>query len=86
VFQPDRKHHYEIELIGVSKGYKNILRRLYVRQELKDLPITYKLSSEFIYISFEEDKLYKNEFDFKKRKDSYIALDLNPNYIRLFNY
>ena len=81
VFQPDRKHHYELELIGVSKGYKDILRRLYARQELKDLPITYKLTSEFIYISFEEDKLYENEFNFKKKKDRYCSLDLNPNYI-----
>ena len=81
IFQPDRKHHYELKLIGVSKGYRDILRRLYVRQKLKDLPITYKLSSEFIYISFEEDKLYKDEFNFKKKKDRYCALDLNPNYI-----
>jgi len=81
VFQPDRKHHFELQLIGVSKGYKDILRRLYARQELKDLPITYKLNSEFIYISFEEDKLYKDEFNFKKKKDRYCALDLNPNYI-----
>ena len=50
-------------------------------QQLKELPITYKLSTEYIYISFEEDKLYKDEFDFKKIKDRYCALDLNPNYI-----
>ena len=81
VFQPDRKHHFSLELIGVSRGYREILRRLYARQELKDLPITYKLTSECIYISFEEDKLYRDEFDFKKKKDRYCALDLNPNYI-----
>ncbi len=81
MFQPDRKHHFELQLIGVSKGYKDILRRLYIHQELKDLPITYKLTSEYIYISFEEDKLYKDEFNFKKKKDRYCALDLNPNYI-----
>ena len=68
-------------MIGISKGYREILRRLYNHQELKDLPITYKLSTEFIYISFEEDKLYKDEFNFKKKKDRYCALDLNPNYI-----
>ena len=80
-FQPDRKHHFELELIGVSKGYREIFRRLYARQELKDLPITYKLTNEYIYIGFEEDKLYKDEFNFKKKKDRYCALDLNPNYI-----
>ena len=79
-FQPDRKHHFELELIGVSKGYREIFRRLYARQELKDLPISYKLTNEYIYIGFEEDKLYKDEFNFKKKKDRYCALDLNPNY------
>lgn len=81
VFQPDRKHHYELELIGVFKGYEKILGKLYAKQEMKDLPITYKLTSECVYISFEEDKLYKDEFNFKKIKDRYCALDLNPNYI-----
>ena len=81
VFQPDRKHHYELKLIGVSKGYKDILRRLYAKQELKNIPITYRLSTEYIWIYFEEEKLYKDEFNFKKKKDRYCALDLNPNYI-----
>ncbi len=80
-FQPRCKEKYQLKLVGVSKGYKDILRRLYSHQELKDLPITYKLSTEFIYISFEEDKLYGDEFNFKKKKDRYCALDLNPNYI-----
>lgn len=81
IFQPDRKHHFELELTGVSKGYKEILRRLYNHQELKDLPITYKLTSEYVWISFEEERLYGDEFNFKKKKDRYCALDLNPNYI-----
>lgn len=81
IFQPDRNNHYELALIGVTKGYKQILSKLYIHQLNKDLPITYKLSKDCIYISFEEDKLYKDEFDFKKIKDRYCALDLNPNYI-----
>lgn len=81
IFQPDRNNHFELQLIGITKGYKQILNKLYIHQLNKDLPITYKLSKDYIYISFEEDKLYKNEFDFKKIKDRYCALDLNPNYI-----
>ena len=72
---------YELTLIGVTKGYKKILNKLYNLQQLKELPITYKLRNDYIYISFEEDKLYKDEFDFKKIKDRYMSLDLNPNYI-----
>ena len=81
IFQPKCKEKYELTLIGVTKGYKKILSKLYNLQQLKDLPITYKLRNDYIYISFEEDKLYKDEFDFKKIKDRYCALDLNPNYI-----
>ena len=81
IFQPKCKEKYELILIGVTKGYKKILNKLYNLQQLKELPITYKLTSSHIYISFEEDKLYKDEFDFKKIKDRYCALDLNPNYI-----
>ena len=81
IFQPKCKEKYELILIGVTKGYKQILSKLYIHQLNKDLPITYKLSKDYIYISFEEDKLYKDEFDFKKIKDRYCALDLNPNYI-----
>jgi IS605 OrfB family transposase len=81
IFQPKCKEKYELTLIGVTKGYKQILSKLYIHQSNKDLPITYKLSTEYIYISFEEDKLYKDEFNFKKIKDRYCALDLNPNYI-----
>lgn len=81
IFQPKCKEKYELNLVGITKGYKKILNKLYIHQLNKDLPITYKLSTEYIYISFEEDKLYKDEFDFKKIKDRYCALDLNPNYI-----
>ena len=81
IFQPKCKEKYELSLIGVTKGYKQILSKLYNLQQLKELPITYKLSKDYVYISFEEDKLYKDEFDFKKIKDRYVSLDLNPNYI-----
>ena len=81
IFQPKCREKYELTLIGVTKGYKQILSKLYNLQQLKEFPITYKLSKDYIYISFEEDKLYKDEFDFKKIKDRYCALDLNPNYI-----
>ena len=81
IFQPKCKEKYELTLIGVTKGYKQILSKLYNLQQLKDLSITYKLSKDYIYISFEEDKLYKDEFNFSKIKDRYMSLDLNPNYI-----
>ena len=81
IFQPKCKEKYELNLVGITKGYKQILSKLYNLQQLKEIPITYKLRNDYIYISFEEDKLYKDEFNFSKIKDRYCALDLNPNYI-----
>ena len=81
IFQPKCKEKYELNLVGITKGYKKILNKLYNLQQLKELPITYKLRNDYIYISFEEEKLYKDEFNFSKIKDRYISLDLNPNYI-----
>lgn len=81
VFQPNRKVHFEIKLSGIAKNYKKILTKLYDYQESKELPITYKLSSEYVYISFDESKLYQKEFNFRKITDRYMSLDLNPNYI-----
>jgi IS605 OrfB family transposase len=81
IFQPKCKEKYELNLIGITKSYKQILNKLYLHQLNKDLPITYKLSKNCIYISFEEEKLYKDEYNFKKIKDRYMSLDLNPNYI-----
>ena len=81
IFQPKCKEKYELNLTGITKGYKQILSKLYNLQQLKELPITYKLSKDYVYISFEEEKLYKDEFNFSKIKDRYMSLDLNPNYI-----
>lgn len=81
IFQPNRKSHIKFNIISVAKNYEKILNKLFICQENKELPITYKLSSEYVYISFEEDKLYKNDFNFRKIKDRYMSLDLNPNYI-----
>lgn len=81
VFQPNRKTHFEFKFLSIAKNYTKIIEKLFVLQENKELPITYKLTSEYVYISFEEDKLYKNDFNFRKIKDRYMSLDLNPNYI-----
>lgn len=81
IFQPNRSTHIKFNFLSIAKNYVKIIEKLFLRQEAKDLPITYKLNSEYVYISFEEEQLYKDDFNFKKIKDRYISLDLNPNYI-----
>lgn len=79
IFKPNRTQHIELELVGVGNR-RSILSKLYLLQENKSLAITYKLDLNYIYISFDESKL----FDFqgiKPVQNRVLALDLNPNYI-----
>lgn len=80
IFKPNKKEHIELK-IKVSGKYKNYLNLLVIHQELKDLSITYKLSSDFIWISFDESILKEQIVQYQPIKDRIISLDLNPNYI-----
>ena len=80
VFSPNRNTHYELEFDGVGKNYQRILQKLYICQEAKATPISYQLSQEYLYISFDEKALWSYE-GLKKKKNRVMAIDLNPNYI-----
>lgn len=77
IFKPDRQTHIELKLH--LQNYKQTLKKLYLRQQSKDLPITYKLDQNYIYISYEEDKL--ESIKYQQIENRVLALDLNPNYI-----
>lgn len=79
VFQPNRNSHHEIQLIGLSKNRTKILRKLTELANQKKATITYKLSSEYVWISYDE-KLVTN-IETPKIKDRMFAIDMNPNYI-----
>lgn len=78
VFQPKVKNKIKLKLIGLGKRV-NIIKKLYEHQQLKDLPITYKMNKKFIYISFEEEILSTHKI--KSIKNRILAVDLNPNYV-----
>lgn len=80
IFKPNKKEHIELK-IKASGKYKDYLNLLIIHQELKDLSITYKLSSDFIWISFDESVLKEQVVQYQLVKDRIISLDLNPNYI-----
>ena len=80
VFSPNRNTHYELEFDGVGKNYRRILQKLYICQEAKATPISYQLSQEYLYISFDEKSLWSYD-GLKKKKNRVMAIDLNPNYI-----
>ena len=78
IFKPNRKLNINLQLIGVNKR-KQILSKLYQKQQRKEIKIAYKLDLEYIYIIFEETDIYNYETKFIKNR--VLSLDLNPNYI-----
>ena len=77
-FKPNRNLCINLQLIGLNRR-KQILSKLYQKQERKEIKIAYKLDLEYIYIIFEETDIYNYETKFIKNR--VLALDLNPNYI-----
>ena len=78
LFKPNKLTKINLQLIGLNKR-KQILSKLYQKQERKEIKIAYKLDLEYIYIIFEETDIYNYEIKFIKNR--VLALDLNPNYI-----
>ena len=64
----------------MKKNYKAVLKRLYEHSVIDDMPIDFKLNQEFVYISFDETKIFKNKQQ-TKIKDRVFAIDMNPNYV-----
>ena len=77
-FKPNKLTKINLQLIGLNKR-KQILSKLYQKQERKEIKIAYKLDLEYIYVIFDETDIYNYETKFIKNR--VLALDLNPNYI-----
>ena len=80
LFKPTKKEHFILNLESVGKNYQKKLKVLLLAQEKRELPITYKLDLEYVYISFDETKIEKVNTK-PKLKNRIFAIDLNPNYI-----
>lgn len=81
IFKPARTEKIELNIKINSKKYRRYLELLMEHKLLDDISITYKLSTEYIWISFDESIL-KSEFkQFKQIKNRIISIDMNPNYI-----
>ena len=81
IFKVSRKEHITLNLIGTSKRYRDYLNQLILHQANCDIPITYKLDTKSVYISFDLNKLKNNLKIQDKVKDRVFGIDLNPNYI-----
>ena len=78
IFKPNRKTKIELILVGISSR-KNILSKLYKRQEERNFAIHYRIDSEYVYISFDESELYS--FNNNTIENRIMSIDMNPNYI-----
>lgn len=76
------KHHFHFKLPKLKKKMKQELQDLSLAMQEKKLAVLFSISpsKKFVYITFDETKLYKKEVN-DKIKDRILAVDLNPDYI-----
>lgn len=79
LFKPNKRIHIYLKLGNLKSNIRKILTHLVEHQRLDDIPITYKLTSEYVYISFDEKKIFESKQHAIRNR--ICALDLNPNYI-----
>ena len=73
----------KLNLKSYHQNIKNQLVEIYKHQVLDDIPITYKVDLEYVYITFDENILSSNRFNkqFKPIENRIMSIDMNPNYI-----
>ena len=81
LFKPSRKDHIYLNLLGLSKSYKRYFDFLIQHQETCDIPITYRIDQNYVYITFDLNQLEVNDFEYSYIENRVFAIDMNPNYI-----
>lgn len=80
IFKPTREEHFLLE-ISPSKNYQKYLLELSDLASQKKIPIDFKLDLNYVYISFDLNKLKSEKIISNKIKERYFAIDMNPNYV-----
>ena len=80
IFKPNKNEHFLLE-INPSKNYQKYLLELSDLANQKKMPIDFKLGFEYIYVSFDLNKLKNERKITLKIKDRYFTIDMNPNYV-----
>ena len=84
-FKPFLKCKINIQLPKLRNNYKKDLNLLIKFSNQNQLPYQIQLSKHFIWITFDEEKLYELENNLSKStncvSNRYCGIDLNPNYI-----
>ena len=80
IFKPTRKEHFLLE-INPSRNYQKYLIQLSQLSNERKISIDFKLDLNYIYVSFDLNKLKSEKVISEKIKDRYFAIDMNPNYV-----
>ena len=78
-FKPNRLYHIDLELVGLRKHRQTIISKLTELANQKKVTITYKLSNEYVWISYDEKLV--SSIETPKIKNRVFAIDMNPNYV-----
>ena len=80
VFKPTADKHIELHIN--DNEYSDQIKSLYFAQKKKELPCTFKIGLNHIYISYDNALLNKDKYKALNHiKDRVMSIDLNPNYI-----
>ena len=80
IFKPTREEHFLLE-INPNKNHQKYLIQLSDLASQKKISVDFKLGFEYIYVSFDLNKLKNERKITSKIKDRYFAIDMNPNYV-----
>jgi len=78
IFKPSKGIKYEIDL-KLSKNEAKMLSIIEQESKLQKNYFNFKIDKEYIYISFNEPKIY----NYKSKLSRYLGIDLNPNWIAI---
>lgn len=79
IFQPNRANHYNLQLVGIGNNRTKLLIRLFELSRQNKVTLTYKLSVDYIWITYDESQI--EHIQSKKIQNRVFAIDINPNYI-----
>lgn len=77
-FKPSKDKHFDFRLI-YGQNQEQYLKTLYALTLTNSISISYKLDKNYIYIIFDESKLFNKENI--KIQNRVLGIDMNPNYI-----
>ena len=77
-FKPNSKQHFNFKLI-YGQNQEHYLKTLYELTLTNSISISYKLDKEYIYITFDESKLFNKKSE--QLTNRVLGIDMNPNYI-----